>query len=263
MACQRGATVQGCLDLDVLEDTDPILDLCVLVVEDDPDIAQTLQRFLRRSGMHAVVAHTGKQAMTLKQSHSPKVVLVDLDLPDIDGQALMLWLVGQGDCGVIVVSGHADASNRVMCLELGADDYITKPPHLGELVARVRAVLRRLGERTAPATNGADNPVISVGDFKVDLRLRQIRDGHGQLVDITATEFATLAELIAAKGQPVSREHLSEVVLRRRWDGQDRSIDQLVFRIRHKLLMDGDERRLIQSIRNAGYVLSLPRPDDT
>lgn len=133
----------------------------------------------------------------------------------------------------------------------------------GELVARVRAVLRRLGERTAPATNGADNPVISVGDFKVDLRLRQIRDGHGQLVDITATEFATLAELIAAKGQPVSREHLSEVVLRRRWDGQDRSIDQLVFRIRHKLLMDGDERRLIQSIRNAGYVLSLPRPDDT
>jgi DNA-binding response OmpR family regulator len=212
--------------------------------------------------MQTFVAHTGKQAMTLKQAHSPNVVLVDLDLPDIDGEALLLWLVGQGDCGIIVVSGHVDAPSCVMCLELGADDYITKPPHLRELVARIRAVLRRLGERTVLAAEGPDNPVVSVGDFKVDLGLRQVRDAHGRLVDITSTEFATLTALIEAKGKPVSREHLSEVVLRRRWDGHDRSIDQLVFRIRHKLQMDGDDRRFIQSIRNAGYVLSLPRPGD-
>lgn len=234
-----------------------LLDLRVLLIEDDPEVALTLQRFLQRSGMQTVVAHSGGAAATLKATFSPHVVLVDLELPDINGETFIRWLLEQHDCGIIVVSGRGDEATRVLSLELGADDYVTKPPNLRELVARIRAVYRRSSERRALRTREAEGRTVSVGDFTVDLDSHLICDRMERTVDVTAAEFAVMAALIEAKGLPVSREHLSELALHRPWRPEDRSVDQLIFGLRRKLPMPEGGRCSVQSVRNAGYALLI------
>jgi DNA-binding response OmpR family regulator len=110
--------------------TTSLLDLRVLVIEEDFETALTIQQALQKSGMRALLVHTGADAVALKATFEPQVVLVDLDLPDVDGDTLIRWLVEQRDCGIIVVSGHDDEAHRVMSLEHGADDYMTKTPNL-------------------------------------------------------------------------------------------------------------------------------------
>jgi DNA-binding response OmpR family regulator len=243
----------------------PSLGPKVLVIEDDPDIALVLQRYLERSGIHADVAYTGAEAVALKPTANPNIVLVDLELPDVDGSTLIRWLKEQHDCGIIVVSGSQDEATRVLSLELGADDYVIKPPSLRELVARIRAVHRRVSERTLLAADSTRKPLARitafVGGFAVDLLARQVTDPAGKPVNVTAAEFAVLAALIEARGEPVPREHLSEVALHRTGHSEDRGVDQLIFGLRQKLSTPGDRRRVIQSVRNAGYLLSDAQPD--
>jgi DNA-binding response OmpR family regulator len=242
-----------------------LFDLRVLVIEDDADIAITIQRALQKSGIQAVLARNGAEAVSLKAEFDPQVVLVDLDLPDVDGDTLIRWLVQQQDCGIIVVSGHADEANRILSLELGADDYVTKPPNLRELVARIRAVHRR-SIRTAHsgpveagnvAKDGSVGQRVTLASFVVDRRLRQVRDDKGRRVEVTVAEFAVLAALIDAKGLPVDREQLCELALHRPWRAEDRGVDQLIFGLRRKLPPSPDGQGMIQSIRNAGYALIL------
>jgi DNA-binding response OmpR family regulator len=191
----------------------------------------------------------------------PDVVLVDLDLPDTYGVHLIGWLSNLQDCGIIVVSGRSEEAERIVGLELGADDYIAKPPQLREMVARIRAVHRRShhramarGDVRAAAAAPVMHPV-RVGPWRIDLQRRGVSDEDGRPLAVTAAEFAALQELVLAGGQPVSRERLSETALRRPWRAEDRSIDQLIFSLRRKL-GDGDGgSRMIQSVRGAGYIL--------
>jgi two-component system phosphate regulon response regulator OmpR len=225
----------------------------VLLIEDNVAVAEAIRRFLERSGMPTAWAPTGARGMELKKSFSPDVVLVDLGLPDTNGVSLIGWLSQKHDCGIIVVSGRGKETERVVGLELGADDYIAKPFHLREMVARIRAVHRRTHSR-APA-----NPPPSlhhVGPFTVDLQRRAMVDASGRPVVLTGAEFAALQTLLEAAGEPVSRERLSEAALRRPWRAEDRSIDQLIFGLRRKLADDDRGQRLIQSVRGAGYVLA-------
>lgn len=256
---------EGCSGQAVSTDGTPLLGPRVMVVEDDPDIAMVMQRYFRRSGIHADLAHTGAEAVALKPAVNPDVVLVDLELPDVDGSTLIRWLKEQHDCGIIVVSGFRDEANRVLSLELGADDFVTKPPSLRELVARIRAVHRRVSERIMLAATGArrapERTTADIGGFVVDLLARQVRDPAGKPVNVTAAEFAVLAALIEARGEPVPRERLSEIALHRPGHSEDRGVDQLIFGLRQKLSAPGDRRRLIQSVRNAGYLLSDAHQD--
>jgi two-component system OmpR family response regulator len=238
-------------------DMPSLFELRVLLIEDDRDVALILQRFLLRSGIQAALAHSGAEAVSLKCAFSPHVVLVDLQLPDIDGETLIRWLIAQHDCGIIVVSGDSDEATRVLILELGADDYVIKPPNFRVLVARIRAVYRRSSERMAPQKHDPAQQNVSLGEFTVDLQARQVRDRMAQPVNVTAAEFAVIAALIDAKGMPVSRERLSQIALRRPWHSEDRSVDQLVFGLRRKLSTLEGGRGLIQSIRNGGYVLII------
>ncbi len=235
----------------------------VLLIEDDAVVAETIQSFLERSGMRTAWAPTGKRGMELKKTFIPHVVLVDLGLPDMNGVSLIGWLWQEHDCGIIVVSGRGEETERVVGLELGADDYIAKPVQLREMVARIRAVHRRTSDRvlaSAPATS-----MHHVGPFKVDLQRRSVFDASGQTVVLTAAEFAALRTLLESAGEPVSRELLSQAALRRPWRPQERSIDQLIFSLRRKLADDARAQRLIQSVRGAGYVLvpdrEVPAPD--
>jgi len=237
----------------------------VLLIEDNEAVAETMLRFLERSGMRTAWAQTGAQAISLKRTFTPDVVLVDLELPDTSGVSLVAWLSHEQDCGIIIVSGRSEESERIVTLELGADDYIAKPPRLRELVARIRAVHRRAqGRFTAhPATPPAPPPaaarttqIVQAGDYRVDTGRRLVTDASGAPVPLTAAEFTALQALIEANGQPVSREQLSEAALRRPWRPEDRSIDQLIFSLRRKLADADRAQRLIQSVRGAGYVLA-------
>jgi DNA-binding response OmpR family regulator len=233
----------------------------VLLIEDNPAVAETLQKFIERSGMRTAWAQTGAKAIELKRSFMPDVVLVDLELPDTSGVALIGWLADLHDCGIIVVSGRSEEAERIVGLELGADDYIAKPPQLREMVARIRAVHRRSHLRAASRSQGqlqAPPPQTSplqLGHWRLDLQRRALTSEDGKQLAITAAEFAALQELALAAGQPVSREKLSETALRRPWRPEDRSIDQLIFSLRRKLGDGEGGARLIQSVRGAGYIL--------
>ena len=229
----------------------------VLLIEDNVAVAETIRRFLERSGMRTAWAPTGARGMELKKSFSPDVVLVDLELPDTSGVALIGWLSQKQDCGIIVVSGHGEETERVVGLELGADDYIAKPVHLREMVARIRAVHRRIQGRAAAPGRPA---VHQVGSFRVDLQRRAVFEADGRPVMLTGAEFAALQTLLEAAGAPVSRELLSEMALRRPWRAEDRSIDQLIFSLRRKLGDGEGGMRLIQSVRGAGYILIAEQP---
>jgi len=232
----------------------------ILVIEDNPAVAESLQKFIQRSGMRTAWARTGAQAYELKHSFQPDVVLVDLELPDTNGVDLIAWLANLQDCGIIVVTGRSEEAERIVGLELGADDYVAKPPQLRELVARIRAVHRRTHLRVTAArgqSRAISAPsaitVVQIGRWKLDMQRRSVSGEGGEPLAITAAEFAALQQLALANGQPVSRERLSESALRRPWRPEDRSIDQLIFSLRRKL---GDpDARLIQSVRGAGYVL--------
>jgi DNA-binding response OmpR family regulator len=244
-----------------IEPPAPLPNPRVLLIEDNPGVAETLQKFIERSGMRTAWAQTGARAMELKRSFMPDVVLVDLELPDTNGVHLIGWLSNMQDCGIIVVSGRSEEAERIVGLELGADDYIAKPPQLREMVARIRAVHRRShlraaarGDQRAAGSAPVMHPV-QVGPWRVDLQRRAVSDSDGRPLAVTAAEFAALQELVLANGQPVSRERLSETALRRPWRPEDRSIDQLIFSLRRKLGDGEGGARMIQSVRGAGYIL--------
>jgi two-component system OmpR family response regulator len=241
----------------------PLANPRVLLIEDNPAVAETFQKFIERSGMRTAWARTGARAMELKRSFNPDVVLVDLELPDTDGVTLIGWLSSLQDCGIIVVSGRGSEAERIVGLELGADDYIAKPPQLREMVARIRAVHRRSHLRAGrvPAAAPPSTVPVQVGPWRIDLQHRIVSDQQGHSLPVTAAEFAALQELLLARGEPVSRERLSEAALRRPWRPEDRSIDQLIFSLRRKLGDGEGGTRLIQSVRGAGYLLAAqPAP---
>jgi len=232
----------------------------VLLIEDNAAVAETIRRFLERSGMRTAWAPTGARGMELKKSFAPDVVLVDLELPDTNGVALIGWLSQEQDCGIIVVSGRSEETERVVGLELGADDYIAKPVQLREIVARIRAVHRRTHARAPVRTTRSGHAVHYVGPYRIDLHRRLVSDAADRPVLLTGAEFAALQTLLEAAGEPVSRERLSEAALRRPWRPEDRSIDQLIFSLRRKLADDDRGQRLIQSVRGAGYILACETP---
>lgn len=235
--------------------------LKVLLIEDDQAVGETLIRALERAGMQTAWAMTGVQALALKSSFKPDVALVDLNLPDTDGMNLVTVLARQGGCGIIIVSGLSDEADRIVGLEIGADDYISKPPQLREMVARIRAVHRRMKMPT-PTNVGPKSPtIIQFGRVRINLMRRAIEAPNGDHIALTAAEFKALETMLEANGEAVSRDRLSQAALRRPWRADDRSVDQLIFNLRNKLA-ECDNQPIIHSIRGAGYLLLANRPND-
>jgi DNA-binding response OmpR family regulator len=204
-------------------------------------------------------ARNGSEAARLKESFQPEVVLVDLELPDVSGLSLISWLAGQRDCGIIVVSGRGDEGERVAGIDVGADDYITKPVPMRELVARIRAVHRRSNRPAAipnPSTSGGQ---VALGAVRVDkarrTALRQNADGVDEQIHLTTAEFVALDALIEAAPRPVAREKLCRLALRRPFQAEDRGVDQLILNLRRKLFDDDSAHHVIVSVRGAGYAI--------
>lgn len=229
----------------------------VLLIEDDEAVAQAMVRSIERSGMSVAFASTGAQGMAMKSSFKPDIVLVDLELPDTNGVDLIAWFAEQRSCGIIVVSGMGEEAHRVVGLDLGADDYIVKPPRMREMIARIRAVHRRVNRREETKQSPRPRDTFVVGPIRINVVLRTVTTEDGQRITLTSAEFTLLEVLASAAGQAVSRDTLSEAALRRPWRPEDRSVDQLVFSLRQKLPAD-EGGALIHSIRGAGYLLRAP-----
>ena len=215
-----------------------------LVIEDDEAISALVGAYLEQAGFDVVRESTGAAVFDAAARKEPRVVVLDLGLPDVDGFELCRRLRGIADVPILIVTARDEEADRIVGLELGADDYLTKPFSPRELVARVRAVLRR----TDPVPLDAE--LIEIGDICIDLR-RRVVTVDGAVVDLRTLEFELLAELARQAGRVVARDRLLERVWGVSFAGGTRTVDVHVAQLRKKL----GRRHLIKTVRGVGYRL--------
>jgi DNA-binding response OmpR family regulator len=219
----------------------------VLVVEDEQAIADLVRAYLRREGFEVIWARSGEQALEELSRHSVRLVVLDIGLPGIDGFEVCRRLRGRTGVPILILSARDEEVDRVAGLEAGADDYVTKPFSPRELVARVKAILRRAG--AAGASIGGD--ALAVGDVELDRAAHTVRVG-GDPVELTGREFDLLAALLAHPGVVLSRDRLLELVWEGEFAGGTRTVDVHVAQLRAKL----GRPDLVETVRGAGYKVS-------
>jgi DNA-binding response OmpR family regulator len=202
----------------------------IVVIEDDQNISDLVAMYLRREGFRVLQAHDGEQGLAYVDRDRPKLVVVDVGLPgELDGFDVCRRLRAAGDVPVVMLTARHDEIDRVIGFELGADDYVTKPFSPRELVARVRAILRRAGMPTR-----AEPSVLEVGDVVIDTGRREVRVGN-VVVALTSREFDLLAYLALNTGLALSRQQLLDGVWGEGWFGDERTVDVHVRQLRKKL----------------------------
>jgi DNA-binding response OmpR family regulator len=220
----------------------------ILVVDDEPKIARLLRDYLERAGFGVSIAHDGREALMRARTERPDLVILDLGLPALDGLDVTRQLRRDGDLPILMLTARDDEADRVAGLELGADDYVTKPFSPREVVARVRAILRRRGGPSGDA-------VIRVGSLEVDpARMRVTVDGRG--VEVTATEFALLTALARQPGRVYTRSQLLDAIHGTAFESYERAIDAHVKNLRRKLEPDPHRPRLLLTVHGVGYRLT-------
>jgi two-component system, OmpR family, response regulator len=229
------------------------------VLDDEVEITQLIERYFGAQGFRVSRVHRGDELMQLMAADPPALVLLDLGLPGEDGFAIARRLREQGQrCGLVIVSGRGDAVDKVVGLEVGADDYVTKPFDLRELLARVKAVLRRL----APPASAAPPPPTSgrwrFAGHELTLAARRVSAPGGEELALTGGEFDLLLAFCRHPGRVLSRDFLLEATRGREAGPFDRTIDVQVGRLRRKLGDGGEQPALIKSVRGAGYLFAVP-----
>lgn len=229
----------------------------ILVVDDDPSIRDVVKTFLVSEGFRVSLAADGKAMRELMDRDPVDLAILDLMLPGEDGFALARFLREQHHCGIIMLTGKTDSTDLIVGLEVGADDYVSKPYKSRELLARIRSVLRRVGEKrpAAQAPEGAKD-IACFGKWRFDIGTRSLAAENGKTVALTTGEFNLLTEFVTKPNRVLSREHLLNAVHSRNYDYFDRSIDVLVTRLRRKLETDKTNPEIIKTVRGAGYIFT-------
>ena len=246
----------------------------ILVVDDEPEIRALLRKLFEREGFSVIEAATGTEMMAEVSSQPVSLVTLDLGLGGEDGLELARRVRARNNVPIVMITGKGDTIDRVVGLELGADDYIAKPFHLREVLARVRAVLRRYGQATGPETSTdpataapaspqtAGDPAaparLAFADWVLDIPRRELACAStGSLRDLTTAEFNLLEVFIARPGRVLSRDNLMDLLKGHEWTPLDRTIDNLVARLRKKIEGEAVESpRLIKTVRGVGYVFT-------
>jgi two-component system, OmpR family, response regulator len=232
--------------------------VCILVVEDDPALQRMILSYFSENNIRTLVA-SGRQEMVRQLGGTEvNLVILDLRLGQEDGLDLLREVRSSSDVPVIIITGHrGDDIDRVVGLELGADDYLTKPFNLRELLARVRAVLRRFDIGHAAPARDPERGRFRFSGWQLDRKTRRLTDPAGAPVALTKGEYALLLAFLDAPQRPLSREHLLQAT-RMHEDVFDRSIDVQILRLRRKLERDPSAPRVIQTERGVGYVFAVP-----
>ena len=220
-------------------------DVTILVVDDEQNIVDLVSAYLKKDGFHVITAADGKQALELAKRERPDLIVLDIMLPQMDGLEVLTHIRREYDPYVLMLTAKTEEIDRVVGLSIGADDYVTKPFSPRELVARVRAALRRLQK-----SGGEDEPqhnVLTYGDLKIDLDSRKVWL-VGEELEFTQTEFDLLAEMAENKGRVLSREQLLHRVWGYDYFGETRVVDVHMGHVRHKI-----GSSYISTIRGVGY----------
>ena len=244
--------------------------LHIAVVDDEKDITALLAGYLSGHGYRVTALQTGRALMALMRSDPPALVLLDLGLPGEDGFVIARQLREHWRCGLVIVTGRGDAVDKVVGLEVGADDYVTKPFDMRELLARIKAVLRRLTQQEgllsaasvqqavahqSVAVLSGDAEHFNFAGWQLNTAARSLTDSAGEDVPLTSGEFALLCAFVRHPGRVLSRDFLLEHTHGREAGPFDRTVDVQVGRLRKKLEVAVDDPQIIKSVRSAGYIL--------
>jgi DNA-binding response OmpR family regulator len=231
----------------------------ILVVDDDADVRELLRDYLADQGYEVIEAGGAADARRLLGERVPQVALLDVGLPGEDGLSLARHIREHFDIGIIMVSGAGEILDRIIGLEIGVDDYVSKPFDPRELQARLKSVLRRYrrdseSEAPAQARVSVTTQRIPIGNCLFDLDTRQLFGATGEEKPLTSMEYELLRVFVERPNRPLSRDQLLTLTQNRDWDPFDRSIDIRVARLRRKIEPDPEQPRLIRTLRGVGYM---------
>lgn len=228
----------------------------ILIIDDDPDICTLVGGFFRKNGFEVTVAHHGKGLRDVLDRHHVDLIVLDLMLPDEDGLVLCRNLRSRSNIPVIILSSRGEEMDRIIGLEMGADDYLPKPFHPRELLARVKSVLRR--SRSVPDDVNEDdsNALYSFAGWSLDVPVRQLYSPSGEKIFLSGGEFSLLRVFLNHPNRVLSRDQLLTLSHGREIEPYDRTIDMQVSRLRRRLLDDPKSPELIKTVRSLGYVFS-------
>jgi len=227
----------------------------LLVVDDDPAICTVLKDYLEVQGYDVLVANDGAQMRKIMESSSVDLVILDLIMPGEDGLSLTRYLRESSDVAIIILTGKDDEVDRIVGLEMGADDYVAKPFNLRELLARVKTVLRRSQSQVGEPTTGPSSLTKFAG-WSFDKIGRRLLSPSGEEVNLTTMEFNLLIAFTDNANKVLDRDTLLDILQNRSWEPEDRSIDVLVGRLRSKIEKDPKKPEFIKTVRGTDYVFA-------
>ncbi len=225
----------------------------IIVCDDDPDVRDLLTDLLKKDGYQVESAEDGVALRRIVPAFRPDLVVCDLRMPGEDGLSLTRWLRAESRAAVLMLTGMGSTTERIVGLEMGADDYLAKPFEPAELRARIKAVLRRtMTVSAAPAQTSAR---IKVGRCIVDTEQKAMFDDQGERVELTSMEYDLLYAFITHARRPLTRDQLLELAHHKKWEPYDRSIDMRIARLRKKIEFDPRKPSVLKTMRGEGYML--------
>ena len=224
----------------------------VVVCDDDPDLRDLLVDMLERDGYHVRAAQNGIELRRLVPEFRPDLVICDLVMPGEDGLSLTRWLRNEGHAAVLMLTAMGSITDRVIGLELGADDYLAKPFEMAELRARMKAVLRR--SMTGVGSGQKLEARVRVGRCVLDTEMKALFNEAGERITLTAMEFDLLHTFISHPRRPLNRDQLLDLAHHQKWDPYDRSIDNRIARLRKKIESDPAKPAAIKTVHGEGYM---------
>jgi DNA-binding response OmpR family regulator len=228
----------------------------ILVVDDEPQIVEIVERYLLDEGFHVLRAYDGAAAVSAFDSGKPDLVILDLNMPVMRGLEAFREIRNRSEVPVIMLTSRSDEVDRIVGLELGADDYITKPFSPREVVARVKTVLRRVGDAVKPSEPPpAAQTLMQIGDLEIDPREHEVRL-RGVAISLTPTEFRILEILGASPGRTFTRAQLLDQVKGDELEIYDRTLDRHIANLRHKVEQDPTKPRFVITVFGVGYKMA-------
>ena len=224
----------------------------IVSVDDEPDIGALIKRYFEKNSIPVTTVTSAEGFWALAAKRPVDLAILDVNMPGEDGVSIARQLRAKGNCGIIFLTANTDDVDKIVGLEVGADDYVTKPFNPRELLARVRSLLRRLGDsEDASATTGSE---VAVGKCRLNLDSRTLYDAHGEEIPLTAMEFDLLATFARHPNQVLSRDRILDLAHGKEDKAFDRSIDTRIVRLRKKIEVDPAHPRSIKTVRGAGYM---------
>jgi len=226
----------------------------VLVVDDDLEICNLLQEYLEKNGYDVLTAANGQEMFKVLQSHTVDLIVLDIMMPGDDGFVLCKKVRTDSNVPIIMLTAGSDETDRIIGLELGADDYMAKPFNPRELLARIKAVFRRVDD--ADTNKKVQHQKIRFGKWCLDVSNRHLEDEDGEIYPLNGADFNLLQLFLNRAGEVLSRDELSTITRGRETNPFDRSIDVQISRLRQRLKDDGKSPQIIKTVRGAGYILT-------